>query len=224
MWDRIRERWNLLFEATKRPWPKGLVILFASIGAYDTFLAQFLPKQTAESVPNIFEILRDFGVWVAGWPWWVWVFGLFTTVLLSTLEFAVRQTRKYQVSEAARKALVSGGGNSGRRDFTVEELGSFMSLVAPDDLTKFTDKTFVRLLLDGGLYAFLESSNVDSITDNGTGDLTVTFASDLSDNYFVKVTTDGSATWEIVERTPSSCRITFNGVDPSRIFLEFEDG
>ena len=223
MWDRICERWNLFRQATNRPWPKGLVILFVLIGVYDTFLGQFLPKKMAESVPNIFELLYDFGVWFAAWPWWVWVFGLFITVFLSTLEFAVRQTRKYQVSEAARKALVSTGDNSDRRDFTVAELSSFTSFVAPDDLTKFTNKTFVRLLLDGGLYAFLESSNIDSITDNGTGDLTVTFASVLSDNYFVKVTTDGSATWEIVERTPSSCRIKFNGAEPSRMFLEFED-
>ena len=223
MWERIRERWTLFREATKGPWRRGFLILFALIGIYDTFVAQFLPRETAASVPNIFEVLRDFGVWLAAWPWWVWVLGLFTTALLSILEFAVRQTRKYQVSEAARKALASSGDKPGRRDYTVAELSTFSSFFAPDDMADITDKTFVSLLLEGPLYAFLESSNVSSIDDNGTGDLTINFSNNLSENYFLKVTTDGSATWEIVERAPDSCRIKFDGVEPSRMKLEFED-
>lgn len=221
--ERIQERLGLLRVAIARPLPRVFLIIFAAIGVYDTVVAQFLPKDMGDSAPNIFEIAHDLALWVADWPWWIWVLGLFTTAFLSVLEFAVRQTRKYQVSEASRKALVRDGGKPGRRDYTVAELSTFSSFFAPDNMASFEDKTFVSFLLDGSLYAFIDSHNVNSIDDDGAGELTINFAEDLSEDYFVKVTSDGSARWEITDRSPGSCRIKFHGEEPSRIKLEFEE-
>lgn len=85
-------------------------------------------------------------------------------------------------------------------------------------------KASVVLRLDGSLYEFVRSNNVLSVTDNGTGDISVNFTEQLNpDTMIINVTTgDGSVDYRIVEKSPDHIRLRFQAYEPTVFKIEVE--
>ncbi len=85
--------------------------------------------------------------------------------------------------------------------------------------------TYVKLKMSGRLYDFIESNNVTSITDNGTGDISINFMVPLNpENMIVEVKTgEGSIEYKVVEKSADGVRLQFHAYEPSVVKIEIED-
>ena len=97
----LKDRGRLLKAPLLRPRASILLYLFAIIGAWDTFLAQILPKKWADELPTILDAAIMTGGLLA-WYWWViiWLIILLGVVV----EFSVRQNRKTRTRDDAATA------------------------------------------------------------------------------------------------------------------------
>ena len=85
--------------------------------------------------------------------------------------------------------------------------------------------TYVKLKMSGAIYDFVDSNNVSSIDDIGTGDISINFTTPLDpENMIVSVTTgEGSIDYKVVEKTAGSVRLQFHAYEPSVVKIEIED-
>lgn len=113
MFGFLRERYLVLRAALLRPWPKRvfaiLFFLWGIVEIYDLVSAQFLPRQIGEEVPIMIEVLSAAAEWLSrNLSSYDWLLISLATVLIFTLEFAVRQNRKFSSLEAIRAMGTAG--------------------------------------------------------------------------------------------------------------------
>lgn len=70
--------------------PRRVFLTFSSLGAWDLFVAQFLPPKVAQSMPRVYDVAVMTGDLL---PWWVWLLILMAMVTISAVEYAYRQSR-----------------------------------------------------------------------------------------------------------------------------------
>ena len=82
----------------QRRWVKIALYIWMFVGAYDQFIAQFVPRYVQDAAPRIYEVL----VVTSGWlPWWAW--GWIGTAILTTAmaETALAAKRTMESSKPA---------------------------------------------------------------------------------------------------------------------------
>ena len=79
--------------AFDRPVPKVILSIFGVTGAWDTFVAQYLPKEWAKTFPNIYQALEMTSGFLPLWGWALLGMALVSGV---SIEFAYRRTKSRQ--------------------------------------------------------------------------------------------------------------------------------
>lgn len=113
------------------------------------------------------------------------------------------------------------------KTYSIEELRELSGVLGVGVLRETQQEagTYVKLKMSGALYDFIESNNVTSITDNGTGDISINFAVPLNpENMIVEVKTgEGSIDYKVVEKSADGVRLQFHAYEPSVVRIEIED-
>lgn len=84
----MRARLSLWLKLLWRPSKWFIVVgIMGMVGAYDTAVAQFVPRSTQEDVPLAYELAGLI-------PWWAWAFGVVGGLFAVVLEGAYREVRR----------------------------------------------------------------------------------------------------------------------------------
>lgn len=97
---------------------------------------------------------------------------------------------------------------------------------ADSDPSKDTEhKSYAKVSLEGGSYEVQESHNINSVTDNGTRDITFNFTEPLkTEQPIVDIkTASGSIDWRVVEASKESVRIQYENYEPSVVKVIIEE-
>ena len=121
----FKDRYSDSRDALDRPVPKIVLGLFFIAGAWDTFVAQFLPKECAHELPTVYDVAIMTGG-LLPWYWWV-IVGL-TLLLGIVFEYSFRQRH------SPSKTSVSGEQLSGRRTAPAASATTPMAGIAELDL------------------------------------------------------------------------------------------
>jgi len=84
--------------------------------------------------------------------------------------------------------------------------------------------TFIKLSLEKLISKreYIESNNINYITSMGYGDFTFHFKEPIDENFTVSTSGHKTIDFRLIEKTPYSARIKFNGSEPDIVKLVFE--
>lgn len=132
MLEAVGQRLGLAKEMFRRPWFRKILVVWAVISFWDTFVSEMLPEKVAANAPRVYKVFFWLLEMTSGWiPLWGWLLLGMAVLVVGSLEFAFRWTgeekrrlRYLNPTENADKDML---------DFLVE--GS----QAIDDITKTLD-------------------------------------------------------------------------------------
>ena len=74
-------------EIQKRLWVQVVLLVWAVIATYDTFLSQFVPEEYSAQLPKAWQVTAMTGELL---PWWGWLLILAAILVAASLEYAAR--------------------------------------------------------------------------------------------------------------------------------------
>lgn len=116
----IQERANAFLDVIDRPVPKFLLWCWGVLAAWDTFVSQFIPEETAKSFPKAHQVIAMTSGWLSIQTW---VAIGATIIVLISLEYAARH--KWQLD-----SLTGDGGGTPKHDSARPVLVAFWLVVA----------------------------------------------------------------------------------------------
>ena len=91
----IQERANAFLDLVDRPIPKVLLGCWGVLAAWDTFVSQFIPEETAKHFPKAYQVLAMTYGWLSIQTWFL--IGASIVVVIS-LEYAARHKWRHQLA------------------------------------------------------------------------------------------------------------------------------
>ncbi len=89
MHEAIRHRLDLAKEMFRRPWFRRLLVIWAAISTWDTFISQMLPEKVAANAPRVHKVIFGLLDMTSGWvSLWGWLLVGAALVVVSSIEFA----------------------------------------------------------------------------------------------------------------------------------------
>ncbi len=100
MHEAIRHRLDLAKEMFRRPWFRRLLVIWAAISTWDTFISQMLPEKVAANAPRVHKVIFGLLDMTSGWvSLWGWLLVGAALVVVSSIEFAFRVVREEQIRQ-----------------------------------------------------------------------------------------------------------------------------
>jgi hypothetical protein len=102
----IQERANTFLDVLDRPIPKFLLWCWGILAAWDTFVSQFIPEETAKSFPKAHQVIAMTYGWLSIQTWLLIGAGI---LVLTSLEYAARHRWRLE-------SVTGDGGRAPKRD------------------------------------------------------------------------------------------------------------
>lgn len=94
----LSDRVAYLRAAISRPFPKIALLLFALVGVWDTFAAQFLSPELAREAPTVYTVFFAMSGWLS---WYWWVIAVLTVLLIFAVEYGLKRGRNIVATKAS---------------------------------------------------------------------------------------------------------------------------
>jgi hypothetical protein len=134
MQEAVKQRLDLAKEMFRRPMFRNILLVWAAISVWDTFVSEMLPENIAANAPRVYKVAFWTLAITSGWmSLWGWLMIGMALLVVGSIEFVFRwtsaETRRLQYLNPAENA------EKDMLDFLVE------GLQAIEDITKTLDST-----------------------------------------------------------------------------------
>jgi hypothetical protein len=119
MQESVKQRLDVAKEVFRRRWFRNLLLIWAAISFWDTFVSEMLPEKIAANAPRVYKVIFWLLEMTSGWiPWWGWLLVGMSMLVIGSIEFAFRVAREEQLRRGYLQPSAST--EKGRLDYLVE--------------------------------------------------------------------------------------------------------